>query len=78
MIRSPKFFEVIFNDLRIYPDRAIVIEDHPKFIESALKSGAQVIQACVTGDFTSQYPFYVENMNDLPNIIDNLIETLNL
>jgi HAD superfamily hydrolase (TIGR01509 family) len=74
--RNPQFFELIFKDANIESSKAIVIEDRPQFIEEALKTGAQVIQACVTGEFPPQYPFYVERMSELPNTIDNLIKTL--
>lgn len=73
---NPEFFEVIFKEVSVDSNKAIVIEDRPRFIENALKSGAHVIQACVTGEFPPQYPFYIENMNELPNVIDNLIRTL--
>ncbi|MHA2186071.1 MAG: HAD family hydrolase, partial [Promethearchaeota archaeon] len=74
----PEFFKEILNDVSVNPRRAIFIEDRPRFIENALKTGAHIIQACVTGDFPPQYPFYVENMNELPHVIDNLIRTLNV
>jgi beta-phosphoglucomutase-like phosphatase (HAD superfamily) len=47
---NPEFFEVIFSEVSVDSNKAIVIEDHPRFIENALKSGAHVIQACVTGE----------------------------
>jgi len=74
----PEFFEEILNDAGVNPRRAIFIEDRPGFIEYALKTGAHIIQACATGEFPPQYPFYVENMNELPQVIDNLIRTLNV
>jgi len=73
---SSNFFEAIFNDIKIESKKAIVIEDRPRFIEVALKTGANVIQACITGEFQPQYPFYVENMHKLPKVIENLITTL--
>lgn len=73
---SPKFFEAIFKDIKLESKKAIVIEDQPRFIENALKTGANVIQACVTGEFQPKYPFYVENMHQLPKVIENLIRTL--
>ncbi|MFX1497103.1 MAG: HAD hydrolase-like protein [Promethearchaeota archaeon] len=74
---SSNFFEAIFNDIKLESKKAIVIEDQPRFIENALKTGANVIQACITGDFQPKYPFYVEDMHQLPNVIENLIRTLN-
>ncbi|MFX0074551.1 MAG: HAD family hydrolase [Candidatus Hermodarchaeota archaeon] len=76
--QNPKFFELVFKEAKIDSSKAIVIEDRPEFIKSVLKTGAHVIQACITGEFAPQFPFYVENMYELPNIIDNLIKTLNL
>jgi HAD superfamily hydrolase (TIGR01509 family) len=76
--RNPKFFELIFKKLNIESNKAIVIEDRPKCIENAIKSGAQVIQACVTGEYAPQFPLYVENMYELPHIIENLIKALDL
>ena len=73
---SPNFFEAIFKDIKLEPKKAIVIEDRPRFIENASKTGASVIQACVTGEFQPKYPFYVESMHQLPKVIENLIRTL--
>ncbi|MFX1601615.1 MAG: HAD hydrolase-like protein [Promethearchaeota archaeon] len=73
---SSNFFEAIFNDIKLESKKAIVIEDQPRFIENALKTGANVIQACITGEFQPKYPFYVENMHHLPTVIENLIRTL--
>lgn len=76
--RNPKFFDHIFKKVSIDSSKAIVIEDNPEFIGYALKTGAQVIQACVTGEYPPQFPLYVENMHELPNIIENLIKTHDL
>jgi len=73
---NSNFFEAIFNDIKLESKKAIIIEDHPRFIENALRTGANVIQACITGEFQPKYPFYVENMHQLPKIIENLIRTL--
>jgi len=73
---SPDFFKAIFNDIKLESKKAIVIEDQPRFIEIALKTGANVIQACITGEFQPKYPFYVENMHQHPKVIENLIRTL--
>jgi FMN phosphatase YigB (HAD superfamily) len=73
---SSNFFGAIFNDIKLESKKAIVIEDRPRFIENALKTGANVIQACITGEFQPKYPFYVENMHQLPKVIENLIRTL--
>jgi HAD superfamily hydrolase (TIGR01509 family) len=74
---NPNFFDAIFKDIKLEPQKAIVIEDQPRFIENALNTGANVIQACITGEFQPKYPFYVEHMHQLPKIIENLIRTLN-
>jgi FMN phosphatase YigB (HAD superfamily) len=73
---SSNFFEAIFNDIKMDSEKTIVIEDQPRFIENALKTGANVIQACITGEFQPKYPFYVESMFQLPKVIENLIRTL--
>jgi FMN phosphatase YigB (HAD superfamily) len=73
---SSNFFKLIFKDIKLESKKAIVIEDKPKFIENALKSGAHVIQACITGEFQPKYPFYVQNMHQLPKVIEKLIKTL--
>ncbi|MFX0004231.1 MAG: HAD hydrolase-like protein [Candidatus Hodarchaeota archaeon] len=73
---SSNFYEAIFNDINLESKNAIVIEDQPRFIENALKTGANVIQTCITGEFQPKYPFYVENMHQLPKVIENLIRTL--
>jgi FMN phosphatase YigB (HAD superfamily) len=73
---SSNFFKAIFKDIKMESKKAIVIEDQPRFIENALKTGANVIQACITGEFQPRYPFYVENMYQLPKVIENLIRNL--
>ncbi|MFX1378557.1 MAG: HAD hydrolase-like protein [Promethearchaeota archaeon] len=73
---SSNFFEAISKDIKLESKKTIVIEDQPSFIENALKTGANVIQACVTSEFQPKYPFYVENMHHLPKVIENLIKTL--
>lgn len=72
------FYKAIFKHSKVDATKAIVIEDQPRFLENALKAGANVIQACITGEHKPQFPFYVVNMTELPNVIDNLIITLNL
>ena len=73
---SPTFFDAIFKDIKLDSTKAIVIEDQPRFIENALNAGANIIQACITGEFEPKYPFYVENMLQLPKVIEDLIRTL--
>jgi FMN phosphatase YigB (HAD superfamily) len=73
---NSNFFKAIFNDIELESKKAIVIEDRPRCIENALKTGANVIQACITGEFQPKYPFYVENMHHLPEVIENLISSL--
>ena len=73
---SSNFYQAIFDDIKLESKKAIVIEDQPRFIENALKTEANAIQACITGEFQPKYPFYVENMHQLPEVIENLIRTL--
>ena len=73
-----KYYEAIFKHSGVDATKAIVIEDHPRFLDSALEVGANVIQACITGEYKPQFPFYVENMRDLTLIIENLIKSRNL
>lgn len=74
--QSTDFFAFIFDEVKIDPSRAIVIEDCPNFIDNALKTGAHAIQACVTGEFPALYPHHVKDMHNLPSVIDTLIESL--
>ena len=73
---NSNFFKAMFNDIKLVPKKAIVIEDRPRCIENALNTGANAIQACITGEYPPQYPFYVENMHHLPKIIESIIRTL--
>ena len=73
---NPDFFKAIFDDIKLKPKKAIVVEDRPRFIENAFKTGANVIQACITGEFQPKFPFHVEDMHQLPIVIENLIRTL--
>ncbi|MHA1194182.1 MAG: HAD hydrolase-like protein [Promethearchaeota archaeon] len=68
------YYCAIFKDLKLDPRNAIIIEDNPKFLEAALQTGAKVIQSCITGDFEPQFPFYIENMKELPQKIDEILK----
>jgi beta-phosphoglucomutase-like phosphatase (HAD superfamily) len=72
------FYRAIFKHSGVDPIKAIIVDDQPRFLENALEVGANVIQACITGEHKPRFPFYVENMKELPIIIDNLIKTHNL
>ena len=69
-----EYYKGIFKHSGVDAAKAIVIEDQPRFLENALKVRANVIQACITGEHKPQFPFYVENMINLPNIVENLIK----
>jgi FMN phosphatase YigB (HAD superfamily) len=70
---NEKFYEKIFSRSYVEPKKSIIIEDNPKFIEFAQSLGSSVIQACVTGDHEPSYPFYVTDMNDLPEVVMKLV-----
>ncbi|MEJ2252266.1 MAG: HAD hydrolase-like protein [Candidatus Lokiarchaeota archaeon] len=63
------FFRAIFRDLDINPEYSIVIDDKPYYLKNAEKTGANVIQACLSGEFSPQFPNYITHMRDLPKII---------
>ena len=73
---NDNFFKRVFDDVWFEPDRTIVIEDKPKFLECALNSGANVIQACLTGEFEPSFQYYIEDMNDLPKTITDLVSNI--
>ncbi|MHA1346028.1 MAG: HAD family hydrolase [Candidatus Heimdallarchaeaceae archaeon] len=73
---SDNFFKRVLDDVWFEPDKTIVIEDKPRFLEYALNSGANVIQACLTGDFEPSYQYYVKDMNELPKIITDLVSNI--
>ncbi len=68
------FYDRIFKEINLDPKRAIVIDDKPIFLEFAEKIGANVVQACLTGEFEPSYRYYVENMNELPEVIIKLLK----
>jgi phosphoglycolate phosphatase-like HAD superfamily hydrolase len=68
------YYNAIFKHSEVDPKIAIIIEDQPRFLENAQEAGANVIQACITGEYKPQFPFFVENMRDLVPTIENLIE----
>lgn len=70
------FFKRIFDDVWFEPDKAIIIEDKPMFLECAINSGANVIQACLTGEYEPSYPHYVKDMTELPKIVTDLVSNL--
>lgn len=72
------YYNAIFQQAKVDPKLAIFIEDQPRFLENAKEAGANVIQACITGQHKPQFPFFVENMRDLVQTIENLIESRHL
>jgi len=73
-----EYYEAIFEHSEVDRAKTIVIEDNPRFLNGALEAGANVIQACITGEFKPQFPFFVKNMKDLVPTIENLIKSFNL
>lgn len=70
------FFQSIFKDAWIEPSRAIVVEDKPLMLECAQRCGANVIQACLTGEHEPSYDYYVTDMNELPDLIVRMVNNL--
>ncbi len=68
------FYDRIFKEINLDPRRAIVIDDKPIFLEFAEKLGANVVQACLTGEFEPLYRYYVKHMNELPEVITKLLK----
>ena len=66
------FYNTIFKDLGITPKQAIIIDDKPYYLKMAEKSGAIVIQACITGEFEPQFPFIICDMKNLSKIIQKI------
>ena len=58
------------------PTKVIIIEDQSQFLKNASEVAAIVIQACITGENKPQFPFYVENINEVPKVVDELINTI--
>ena len=75
---GPDYYKAIFKHSKVDPTKTIIIEDQPRFLDNALKVGTNVIQACITGEHKSQFPFFVKNMRDIVPTIENLIESRNL
>ncbi|MFX1389106.1 MAG: HAD family hydrolase [Promethearchaeota archaeon] len=71
------FYNVIFEDLKISPKQAIIIEDKPYYLKEAEKSGASIIQVCLTGEYKPQFPYVATNMSNLYHIIKNVIRDFN-
>lgn len=73
-----EYYEAIFKHSKVDSAKAIIIEDNPRFLNSALEVGANIIQVCVTGEHQPQFPFFVKNIRDLVPTIENLIKSRNL
>ncbi|MFW9972221.1 MAG: HAD family hydrolase [Candidatus Odinarchaeota archaeon] len=67
------FYEAIFKDLGISAKQAILIEDRPYYLNIAEKLGTNVIQACLTGKYKTQYQYFITNMKKAPQIIEEVI-----
>jgi HAD superfamily hydrolase (TIGR01509 family) len=72
----PNFYDKIFEDINLDPRRAIIIEDNPRYLENAERSGANVIQACLTKQHKPEFTYHVEDMNNLPEIVLKLIKKI--
>ena len=68
------FYRAIFKDLGINPEHSIVIDDNPHYLKYAERVGATVIQACLTGDYSPQFPYFITHMKELPKLIINVIK----
>lgn len=75
---GPNYYKEIFKHSKVNPTKSIIIEDQPRFLDNAQQMGANVIQACITGEHKPQFPFFVEDMRNLPQIIENLIRSCDL
>ncbi|NVM36010.1 MAG: HAD hydrolase-like protein [Candidatus Lokiarchaeota archaeon] len=68
------FYRAIFKDLAITPKQAIIIDDKPYYLDNAEKLGANVIQACLSGEFNPQFPYIITNMKNIAQIIEEVID----
>ncbi len=71
---SEMFYERMFNDIGMNPRRAIIIDDNPKFLEYAKKLEANTIQSCLTGEHKPTSDYCIEQMIDLPEVIQKLLK----
>jgi len=70
------FYRAIFNDLDITPRQSIFVDDKPYYLNIAQKLGANVIQACLTGEFSPQFQYVITEMEIIPRIIEEIIENI--
>ncbi len=68
------FYRAIFEDLGIPPKKAIIVEDKPYYLKIAKNLGANVIQACLTGQFKTQFQYVVTDMRNISKIIEEVVE----
>lgn len=68
------YYEAIFKDLAITPNQAIIIDDKPYYLNIAEKSGAIVIQACLTGNYKPQFQYTITDMKKASQIIGEVID----
>ncbi|MFX1499557.1 MAG: HAD hydrolase-like protein [Promethearchaeota archaeon] len=68
------FYRTIFKDIGILPEKAIIVDDKPYYLDIAEKLGANVIQACLTREFDPQFPYVITDMKKITLIIEELIE----
>ena len=68
------FYQAIFKDMNITPNQTIIIDDKPYYLNIAEKSGANVIQACLTGEFKPQFLYNIADMKKLPQMIEEIVD----
>ena len=78
LINTHKFEESyytrIFENLSLDPRKAIIIEDNPRYLNQAEKAGANVIQACLTGEYKPCYKYYFKQIVDLNEVILKMLK----
>jgi len=68
------FYCKIFENLNLNPRRAIVIDDAPRYLENAERSGANVIQACLTEEKKPSFQYNINHMSELPEVVMQVIK----
>jgi phosphoglycolate phosphatase-like HAD superfamily hydrolase len=68
------YYKKLFDHSKINPKKSIIIDDQPRFLKNAQEVGANVIQACITGEHEHQFPYFIEDMRDLVPTIEKLIK----
>ena len=64
----------MFEDAGQQPEECIIVEDRPRYLKMAKKTGTNVIQACITQEYKPVVSHFYFDTKDLLKVISQIIK----